>query len=477
MQGQSSQKGDLQLTPSPNLRSGPLRFPLPRETIRDWRTASYALLLALVAAGVVIVSKGLGQTHWSSDGVSIGGLCLVAAVMERTRVRVGGRHEESVSLLVILFAAVLFGPLVGAIVGAASFLADLRRPLLKWVVYTSTRSITGASAGAIAYAASSVIARHILAIVVGSIAATLGAEIVDRGFAITTGILRGAFTGARSVLLESGQIIFASAPFYFSVVVVLVTAYQQLSSWTLPLFVVPVIAMQRLVTLYRDQVNLSNDLRAANQRQQESSLSFAAALIASLDARDRYTAGHSSAVAIYARDIACELELSDEIRKETYEAGLIHDIGKIALPLGILEKPGPLTHSERETMEGHALAGYEMICKIAEFQSVALAVKHHHERIDGMGYPDQLQGDDIPFVARILAVADSYDAMISDRPYRDGMPTWVAQARLIEGSGTQFEPAIVDAFLRVLSRAEESYQTATGSAFVARRAAQLRAVS
>ena len=177
-------------------------------------------------------------------------------------------------------------------------------------------------------------------------------------------------------------------------------------------------AAQRLFALYEHQRGLTEDLIGANERLQRANL-FAGALVATLDARDRYTAGHSAAVAIYARDIAERLALPDEKVNVAHLCGLVHDIGKIGLPPGLLE--GALTLEERRMMERHSEIGEGILCKVADYAEIAKIVRHHHERVDGQGYPDGLSGDEIPMIARILAVADAYNAMTSDRPYRDAM--------------------------------------------------------
>src|SRR5439155_16378385 len=130
-------------------------------------------------------------------------------------------------------------------------------------------------------------------------------------------------------------------------------AYQQVSPWTLVFFFGPALAAQRLYGMYQDQRRLASDLTSVNERLERASLSFATALVATLDARDQYTAGHSAAVAIYARDIALRMGLSEAEQELVHLCGLVHDIGKIGLPAGLLEKPGPLTLEERRQMEQH----------------------------------------------------------------------------------------------------------------------------
>ena len=201
----------------------------------------------------------------------------------------------------------------------------------------------------------------------------------------------------------------------------------------------------------------------SNDTLERANLQFAAALIATLDARDQYTAGHSAAVAIYSRDIAERMGLPDEIRDQAYLCGLVHDIGKIGLPPGLLEKPGALTLEERRQMQEHSAIGERILAHVDEYSEISTIVRHHHERIDGQGYPDGLADDDIPLVSRIIAVADAYNAMTSNRPYRDAMPSRVARLRLAQAVDSQFDTSVVAAFEAILAGADEDYRLAQAS--------------
>jgi putative nucleotidyltransferase with HDIG domain len=194
-------------------------------------------------------------------------------------------------------------------------------------------------------------------------------------------------------------------------------------------------------------------------------LSFASALLATLDVRDRYTAGHSVAVAIYARDIVTRLGLSEDDRQRAHVCGLVHDIGKMGLPPGLLEKPGSLTPDERRQMEEHSVIGERILTQVEGYEEIARVVRHHHEWIDGTGYPDGLAGEEIPLISRIVAVAEEYNVMTSDRPYLDAMPSRVARMRLVQGVDTQFDGEVVAAFEAILAEADEDYRTARRADF------------
>lgn len=174
-------------------------------------------------------------------------------------------------------------------------------------------------------------------------------------------------------------------------------------------------------------------------------------MINAIDAKDSYTCGHSDRVAEFSRLIARELSLPDAKCEEVYMTGLLHDVGKIGVPDYVLKKPGRLTDAEFELIKQHPVIGYEILKHLENLSYVLPGVLHHHEAMDGSGYPNGLKGEEIPLYARILAVADSYDAMTSNRPYRRGMPTDKAEAILRGGSGKQWDPQCVDAFFRAVN--------------------------
>ena len=244
---------------------------------------------------------------------------------------------------------------------------------------------------------------------------------------------------------------------YVALVAPLALAYVEFSPWTALLFLFPALAAQRLFAMYQEQRRLATDLAVVNERLERANLSFASALVTTLDARDRYTAGHSAAVAIYARDIATRLGLDPETQQLAHLSGLLHDIGKIGVPPGVLEKTGPLTLQERRKMEEHSVIGERILANVEAYDEIAKIVRHHHERIDGQGYPDGITGERIPIISRIICVADAYNAMTSDRPYRDAMQPKVARERLVQAAETQFDVDVVNAFDSILSSASENY--------------------
>jgi len=183
------------------------------------------------------------------------------------------------------------------------------------------------------------------------------------------------------------------------------------------------------------------------------------ALAEAIDAKDSYTRGHSERVAIYASRIAREMNLDKELIERVYFAGLLHDVGKIGIPDAIITKPDKLSDEEYEEIKKHPEIGAKILEPVEFLNQIVPCVRHHHEWYDGSdrGYPDRLLGDGIPLLSRVILVADTVEAMTSDRPYRKALPLDIVVSELNKFSGSQFDPVAVDAFLKVLEDAGESF--------------------
>lgn len=179
-------------------------------------------------------------------------------------------------------------------------------------------------------------------------------------------------------------------------------------------------------------------------------LSMISALTAAIDAKDHYTYAHSKNVARYAASLAVAAGLNDDQVRTIYAAGLLHDIGKISIPETILNKTGKLTPEEYRIMQGHVNNSIEMIRHLPEMDYLIPATLGHHERWDGKGYPRGIAGEEIPITARCLSVADVFDALTTDRPYRKGMPLEEALTRMEAEAGTQFDPQLVHTFAKLV---------------------------
>ena len=223
---------------------------------------------------------------------------------------------------------------------------------------------------------------------------------------------------------------------------------------------VPEVLMTRvrhIIELTRLQSDLESQVRektAAVLAQQEKlnrlSIQIVMTLSGAVDAKDEYTNGHSRRVAEYAREIARRFGYDEERAQNIYLIGLLHDIGKIGIPDAIINKPGQLSEEEYALTKQHPEMGCRILENIPEFPELAIGAHWHHEHYDGTGYPDRIAGTDIPEEARIIAVADSYDAMTSRRSYRDVLPQEVVRSEIEKGAGTQFDPAFAKIMLEMI---------------------------
>lgn len=419
----------------------------------------YAALLTAAAVGMTagMVAGGIGLGSPASVAV----LAAIALFAETQSVHLTPVFEMSVASVTFIFAAVLFGPLAAVVVAVSGLLVDLWRddvdqPRLRWLVWTCSRALVAGAAGL----AARVGGAHpsTLGALLGAVAAASAADAAgDLLLTPIPPVIRGKASW-RELTRALVPLQLSSIPLHVPVITLLAYAYKAVSPWSVVLFVVPTIAAQRLFLLYREQRETANQLGEANLRLERANLSFATALVATLDARDRYTAGHSAAVAIYSRDIVARMGLPEDQQQLAHLCGLVHDIGKVGLPPGLLEKTGALTLEERRQMEEHASIGERILANVDDYQEIAKIVRHHHERVDGQGYPDGLIGDDIPLISRVIAVADAYNAMTSDRPYRDAMPSRVARLRLAQAVETQFDTSVVAAFEAILAASPEAYR-------------------
>jgi HD-GYP domain-containing protein (c-di-GMP phosphodiesterase class II) len=396
-----------------------------------------ALVTCCLAGGLLLTDASFGPA-WAV--LILGALSILA---ERRPVRVNSNVELTASLLPVVFTAVMFGPLAAMAVGALGLVITFQPPYMRWLIWTCTRAL---GAGLSGVAASLILVDDLSAgRLFGAVAV---AAFVNSAFDTMMGALvikirrsGDSLSGLRLIR----PILLGTVPLYTAILVLLIYAYEEFSGWSLFLFLVPAFAAHRLHGLYREQRQTTDQLRVANERLENANLSFATALVAALDARDQYTAGHSAAVAVYARDIASRLGLSEECQQTAHLCGLVHDIGKVGLPAGLLEKPGALTLEERRRMEEHSAIGERILGKV----------------------------DDYAEIAWIVPVADAYNAMTSGRPYRDAMPSRVARFRLAQAAGTQFDTTVVAAFEAILAGASETYLSGVRSDFTVEAQRQL----
>jgi putative nucleotidyltransferase with HDIG domain len=208
-------------------------------------------------------------------------------------------------------------------------------------------------------------------------------------------------------------------------------------------------AAEKELQLERYAADLRETFKRERARSQELRRSYTAtvrALCNAVEFRDAYTGKHAERVTAYGLEIARRLDLPMSERPDIEFGFLLHDIGKVAIPDAILHKPESLSEGERRLMNQHPLIGAEIVRGIEFLTNAAEIVRHHHERWDGQGYPDGLAGEDIPLAARVFAVADVFDALTTERPYRQASPLPTVRAMITAESGSQFDPSVVDTF-------------------------------
>ncbi|HTO70388.1 MAG TPA: HD domain-containing phosphohydrolase [Myxococcota bacterium] len=212
-------------------------------------------------------------------------------------------------------------------------------------------------------------------------------------------------------------------------------------------------------SLERKVAERTRELEAKNRELRTAYLSTVRALSEAVDAKDPYTRGHSERVGVYASRIARELACKRDFIERIYLAGLLHDIGKIGVPDAIIGKPDRLTQSEYELMKRHPEIGARILEPVKFLADIVPCVRHHHEWYDGspLGYPERLSAGGIPYPSRIILVADTVEAMTSDRPYRKALPLARVVAEIQRFRGTQFDPTAADAFLRIAEREEDGF--------------------
>jgi putative nucleotidyltransferase with HDIG domain len=408
---------------------GALGSPLQTRTSR-W-LAPYIIGIDVVALVVVLITlPGLPPQLWLNLAV----LIAVTTLLDWWRVPMGRHGALSFSMMTTYATAILFGPCMGALTAAGgSLIADglvRRKGIAKTAFSTGLfalcSGLSGLTFDAFRFDSSLHLTANALAYVMAAVVFILANTILASGAIALQG---QPFARVWLLTIREGGIFFlAEAPLG----ALMVCAYSQ-SPWTLLYF--PLV-----IWVFVKGFSLAAKLRTETDN-------ALVVLANTIDKRDRYTYEHSVRVARYATEIAAELKLPGEDADLIFSAAQVHDLGKISIDNRILLKDGPLTDEERQQINSHSAAGAELAGQFSMYRAGAAIIRHHHERWDGTGYPDGLAGEAIPLGARIIAVADVYDAMTSDRPYRNALSHEVAVAELIRGRDSQFDARAVDAFL------------------------------
>ncbi len=448
-----------------NIEGAQQRAATPSRHLPRWIFLAYVGLLS-IGAGVLFVAtfRPIPQSAW---GMVIA-LGVVGIAALQLRFEIFGRGGASTGIVPIIAGGVLFGPTVAIVLGVFVGLSTWRRggPFYRPIF---NASLFGIVAGTL------VLCQPFL-----------NRLLPDDGLfhlaLVGHGLILGLLCYVLNSTLAVGAMVFSEGGNPLAL-------WREHLGWLLPhtlicgvlaafmafagsglgpigplIFAIPALMLQVVTKQYTDRTRESvialreahTELAATNGELLKSvealEYSYTATLSAfsgMLDARDSETEGHSQRVVAYAVAIGRELRL-DQADMAALEVGaLLHDIGKVGVADAILRKNGPLTAEEWIEMRRHPEIGWALAARIPFLHNASLLVRHHHERWDGKGYPDQLRGEDIPLIARVFAVADSFDAMISDRPYRLGLPLGDAISELQRGAGSQFDPQVIEAFLQL----------------------------
>jgi HD-GYP domain-containing protein (c-di-GMP phosphodiesterase class II) len=457
---------------------------LPEREPRDQGTVPDALPRSAVvfAVGTFLIGVMVFAVYaprLSHDGlVGLALLMLIAAIAERLQIMVYGNSTVSVSFIFLFAIGVLYGPAGVAVASPFVTLAlFLPRNVLscRFLFNTGSGILAEVSAAAVLWA---LIDHKNIEVSPQVVAASLVAAGVGYGvssFLVTNVASLATRQSPRAVWQESFQWLFPHYMVFGLLGLACALAYRALGVTGLLAFVAPPFMMRLAMKQYVDKTarhvatlkakneqleRANREILAMSMRLKETYDATLEALAAALDARDRDTGGHSSRVSVYTMDMARCLGIREGSAEwlDIERASLLHDVGKIGVPDSILNKPGPLTAEEWQEMRKHPAIGYEMLRDVMFLSAAAEIVYSHHERYDGKGYPKGLKGDEIPVGSRIFAVADAFDAMTSDRPYRRALDWRKAREEIINNNGVQFDPEVVKAFLRCVDRWSEGLE-------------------
>ena len=412
---------------------------------------AFALFVASVAAAGISTAIGLDTSISATSWLLFVALSVSAALTQLFAI-FKPRHQVFHAALVFVIAGVLLlpAPLL-ALMCVIQHVPDWIRHRYRWYIQSFNICdyvLASLAAAAVARAAEPS----------GFVVAGLGACVT---FLVVNRVLLAAMLrAARGLRLrETGLFALEEVWVDFSMAAMGVTlaVLGRIETWIVPFALAPLVLIYYLQRDARELETASETIRRqndslheANELLRERSRAAMEGLAATVDARDAYTAGHSRRVRHISLEIGAELGLSDEELEVLGQAALFHDIGKIAIPDAILLKPERLTPAEWQVMQSHSQEGAQIIERLGFLDAAVPAIRHHHERLDGSGYPSGLRGDEIPLLARVIHVADALDSMLTDRVYRAGLEPAIALAEIRTGTGTQFCPDAAAALERAI---------------------------
>lgn len=426
-----------------------------------------ALLVGVtLAAGLALAALGALRADveaWQAVAV----FALLAVLAEKSDLSVYGDSRVSLAFVPIFASLILAGMTGLAIVVSLAMLASAAgRPHYKTAFNFGALMVAGGASAAIFAAFSTGVHTRDWPALMGLSLFAGGVNFAVNSLLVALAIALSSRMTFVNVWKENFLWLWPHYLVLALLALAIVAAYELMGLWGIAVFLAPPLMMRLSIKQYLQRTTRSvYELRRAHTRLQTAHEQLTTAmsslhnaydgtlrsLVAALDARDSESAGHSERVADLTMAIAEEIgiERGTDVWRRIFWGALLHDVGKIAIPDGVLRKPDRLSEEEWAAMRTHPQAGFGILSSIEFLADAAGIVLTHHERFDGTGYPAGLKGEEIPFGSRIFAVADAFDAMTSDRAYRSAMPSEEALAEILRGSGTQFDPAAVRAFLNV----------------------------
>lgn len=435
-------------------------------------TAFVAAEVAICIAALVLVLLGEGTEVFAGTRlVDLLILCILAIVAEVLAVEFAERVTVTAANLPILLAMMFLGPAPAMIVAAVAGLwACWRESSVRIAAFNAANYVLPALLGALVFqwlqtSLNIPLDRVTPQLLLGGALAATAYEIANLGAAGIFVLLAygrparvywrdelGPFL--RSLALLTGVGLMVAALYTIAGIVAVVVLF------------LPLLASQyTFQLLVREKGHLARQKRLSEQYL-EMNIGLAAAMIVLLDSKDHYTARHCAAVAMYCRDMGKALGLPEAQVEALHLAGLLHDLGKVGTPDAVLGKEGRLDEVEWESIHEHPMKGAEVLSHLVAYRDVADIVQYHHERLDGSGYPLGAVGSQIPESAKILAVADSYHAMTSDRPYRYAMSSFEALKVLRHNAGTMYESQYVETLAQILRDKDLAYRDGTSTDFM-----------
>ncbi len=423
-------------------------------------------IYCVIATGIIIIWAAFRQIPGNLIGVGLFALMAALAELGSVSLFANSRSRISTSGIIAMAAIMIFGPLSGALIQLASGLMTSittsinqkktnAKGKTSWIKRSSFNIgmfvIAAGAAGEVYQLTGGTIGKvYLLTNLLPLLLAGLTSVLLN--MTILIGVVR-IQTGEPLANIWKRDFQWSLPLTLFGEVImggILALAYERFQILGLAIFVLPLVALTFAFQLYvMNMKEYVNRLEELNQTLEDINMGLLETLGNVIDAFDIYTYGHSSQVAVYARALAEKMNLPDSEIGDIVRAALVHDVGKVGITDSIIGKPGKLGVEEYNIIKLHPTIGAGIISQMYGMQNIVPLVKFHHERWDGKGYPEGLEGEKIPLGARILAVADALDALCSDRPYRSTMSFRGVQEEIQACSGTQFDKKVVEAFLQL----------------------------